>query len=386
MRRLPVGLSMFALMALAASCSGEPRVYVAIYSDSAGIEIVTSQGPDRTLDWRFTRVLTLGGEDEGPEAFYSLWPAVVTADRMGNLYVVDRANFRVVSFDSSGAHRWSAGKEGGGPGEFRMPVAVVAAPDGGVEVYDGGNNRVERYASDGTRLGSEPLGFPPYQSQYGYIDAGLVMDFGRLGPSPGQRLVIVSDGDTTELLAVEPKEPRLVEFPDCPIRVSMPVIFAPGIVWDAAGNRVAAAPGAEYAVAVFEGGRQTASFRRTLPLIEATATVAAREIPEVGLRIRAGSTECRMTPAQVVDARGFEAHAPLVRQLLVEPDGSVWVEHRVPDGDPVIDIFGADGEYKGTLPPDARFPVGFTAAGHALLLDTDDMDVTRLGVYRIEPN
>jgi len=386
MKRLLAGGTVLALAALAAACAGEPKISIAIHSDSAGIEIVTNRGPDRALDWRFTPVFALGGEEEGPEAFYSLWPAVVTADRVGNLYVIDRAHFRLVSFDSTGAHRWSAGKEGGGPGEFRMPVAVVAAPDGTVEVYDAGNNRVERYASDGASLGSEPLGFPAYQSRFSHVDAGLAMDFGRFGPADGHRLAIVSDGDTTELLTIDPSQPQLVEFPDCPIRVSMAAIFTPGIVWGAAGNRVTASPGAGYELAVFEGDRQVASFRRALPVIEATAAIAAREIPEVGMRIRAGTMECTMTPAQVVEARGFAAYAPLVSRLLVAPDGAVWVERRVPDGDPVIDVIGSDGEYLGTLSPDARFPIGFTAAGHVLLLDTDELDVMRLGVYRVERN
>ena len=71
-----------------------------------------------------------------------LLPAGLAVDD-GLVYVLDRMGHRIVTFRAAdGAHAWSTGREGGGPGEIRRPSAIAAIPGEGVVVADPGNARL----------------------------------------------------------------------------------------------------------------------------------------------------------------------------------------------------------------------------------------------------
>jgi hypothetical protein len=48
-----------------------------------------------------------------------------------------------------------------------------------------------------------------------------------------------------------------------------------------------------------------------------------------------------------------------------------------------VDIFDATGEYVGTLPPDRPWPAAFASGERILALETDELGVQRVVVYRI---
>ncbi|NIQ56025.1 MAG: hypothetical protein GWN85_21895, partial [Gemmatimonadetes bacterium] len=56
------------------------------------------------MGWEFTGLLTLGGEESGPESFYRVGRGLVDADGRGRIYVLDPTNARVVVFDAEGDH------------------------------------------------------------------------------------------------------------------------------------------------------------------------------------------------------------------------------------------------------------------------------------------
>ncbi len=353
-------------------------------TDSAGISIVRNSGADRPLDWEFTPVLTLGGADEGPEAFYTLWRSVVTTGRDGSIYVIDRPNHRVVAFDSVGGHRWSVGREGGGPGEFQWPFGVAVGADGTVEVMDIGNRKIERIAADGEYLGSVSLGPEGAIMQMERVDAGLAIELQQGMHEITDKLVIADGADTTELTSVTPAGTKLVEVPNCPIRIQQPPIFAPELTWAAGWTSVVVNEGPEYVISLFDGARRVASYRRDVEPRQATAEIAAGEFPE-GLRLRGGAIDCNVPAEDFAEARGYAPLVPTIRELLVEPDGTIWVERDwTAPGEHPIDIIAPDGSYVGTLPSDVEYPVAFTSAGHAVVIETDDLDVQRLVIYRVE--
>ena len=353
-------------------------------TDSAGISIVMSSGADRPLDWEFTPLLTLGGADEGPEAFYLLWPGIVATGRDGSIYVIDRSNHRVVAFDSAGGHLWSVGREGGGPGEFRWPSGVTVGPDGTVEVMDIGNRKIERIAADGESLGSVSLGSEGAIRQVSRVDQGLALELQEGVQELTDRLVLAQGADTTELTSVTPPGTKLIEVPNCPIRVQQPPIFAPELTWGAGWASVAVSAGPEYSIALFDGMRRVASYRRDVEPRQATAEIAAGEYPD-GLRLRGGAIDCNVPAEDFAEARGFAPLVPTIRELLLEPDGTIWVQRDwTTPGEHPIDIIAPDGAYLGTLPPEVEYPVAFTAGGHAVVIETDDLDVQRLVVYRVD--
>ncbi len=373
-----------ALCISVAGCSGGTGGSDVTRTDSAGISIVANSGADRALDWEFTPLLTLGGADEGPEAFYSLWRRIVATGRDGGIYVIDRSNSRVVAFDSAGGHLWSVGREGGGPGEFRWPAGVTVGPDGTVEVMDVGNRKIERIAGDGELLGSVSLDFESALMQFARVDEGLVLELRQGMQELTDRLVLAHGADTTELTSVTPPGTKVLEVPNCPIQIRQPPIFAPELTWAAGWVSVVVNEGPEYAISLFEGTRQVASYRRDVEPRQATAEIAAGEFPD-GLRLRGGAVDCSVSAEDFAEARGYAPLVPSIRELLVEPDGTIWVQRdwTVP-GEHPIDVMAPDGAYLGTLPSEVEYPIAFTAAGHAVVIETDDLDVQRLVVYRVD--
>lgn len=96
-----------------------------------------------------------------------IWPHGIDVDPDGNVWVTDAANssrvpegergHRVVKFSREGEVLMilgTSGVAGSGPDHFSSPADVVVADDGSVFVADGhyrnGNNRVVKFASDGT--------------------------------------------------------------------------------------------------------------------------------------------------------------------------------------------------------------------------------------------
>jgi len=66
--------------------------------------------------------LTLGNEKDKNAFFYKV--RSVKADRDGNILVLDSGNFRVQVFDKTGHFIRTFGRQGQGPGEFQLPVAM----------------------------------------------------------------------------------------------------------------------------------------------------------------------------------------------------------------------------------------------------------------------
>jgi hypothetical protein len=81
----------------------------------------------------------------------------------GALLVLDRLNSYVLVLKEPGTTPLKVGREGSGPGEFRG-AAQVYPLDGGFEVLDAGNNRVQRFDGAGHYVSARQL--PPFASNY----------------------------------------------------------------------------------------------------------------------------------------------------------------------------------------------------------------------------
>ena len=69
----------------------------------------------------------------------------VTVDRHGHVFVADFYNNRVQKFAADGTFLSAFGAKGSGPGEFDHSIAVAVAEDGHVFVSDFANNRVQKW-------------------------------------------------------------------------------------------------------------------------------------------------------------------------------------------------------------------------------------------------
>ncbi len=95
--------------------------------------------------------LIWGNQGEGEGQF--LRPRGIAVDGEGNVYVVDTGNNRVQKFDSEGEFMVSWGGLGSGPGEFQEPWGIGVGGDGTVYVADTWNHRVQAFDSEGRYLG-----------------------------------------------------------------------------------------------------------------------------------------------------------------------------------------------------------------------------------------
>jgi DNA-binding beta-propeller fold protein YncE len=92
----------------------------------------------------------IGKAGDGPGEFSA--PGGVAVSPNGDLFVADFHNHRVQQLTPDGTfvRQWGAtGEKGVGAGEFNYPTDVALARDGRLYVADGYNDRIQAFASDG---------------------------------------------------------------------------------------------------------------------------------------------------------------------------------------------------------------------------------------------
>lgn len=89
-------------------------------------------------------------------------PTDIAWDSQGNSYITDGyVNSRVAKYDRNGDWVTSWGEPGTGPGQFRLPHAIVIDKDDHVYVGDRTNQRVQVFDTNGTYLREWKVSVPP---------------------------------------------------------------------------------------------------------------------------------------------------------------------------------------------------------------------------------
>ena len=94
-------------------------------------------------------VLEWGEQGTGDGQFR---PIAVEVDNNGNVYVVDYGNNRIQKFTSEGAFLSKWGGYGEGNSQFHEPRGIAADGSGNIFVADSGNNRVQKFTSAGVYI------------------------------------------------------------------------------------------------------------------------------------------------------------------------------------------------------------------------------------------
>lgn len=381
-------LSVVALLSSLTACASEQDdIVLAERRDSAGVELVINRGPDRPLVASFTPRLTLGGRDEGPESFFRVGRGRAAVDGVGNIHVLDFDAKRVVVFDSSGKYTRTLGGPGQGPGEMMFPNTISVTADGRVAVMDFAKDGVIRWGPDGAVLPTTRIKATGPPQDIVFTDSAVIYswtDFDREAPTQ-KTLLHRERGDAVELLAsMEQPQPKMARFRNCGIMMRLPPLLSPELSWSARGSRVAVISGAEYQVAVFDGPKRML-VRRDIPPQAATLEIAQREVGD-SMRVSGGTQRCAIPPAEVAEVRGFAPVVPAARNVVIAPDGGLWVRRGGPRLEAApIDRFDRDGNYLGTLAAGAPVPIAFMPNGDVVAPEKDrESDVERLVVYRIK--
>lgn len=105
---------------------------------------------------RSTRLFPAGHQSESKVSFSS-----IVFDQVGNIYLSDAMNNRVLKLDAQGKQVAVIGQPGKGPGEFAGPQGLAIDKGGNLYVADEYNNRIQKFDAQGkfvAESGPETLG------------------------------------------------------------------------------------------------------------------------------------------------------------------------------------------------------------------------------------
>jgi hypothetical protein len=386
-RRVATGSTLVALGLMGGACAGaDDASDKLVRLDSAGVTLVLNRQTDRMLDWRFERILELGGADDGPTAFFRVFPTSIGVDSLANLYVLDAGNYTISVFDGDGRHLRSFGRQGEGPGELGFPSDLAVTPAGEVAVYDFRRRALVLFDANGSFTGTFPLPGPLQRKVALLRDGRIAAAVSQATHTPDSTdfsLLALGD-DTVEVARVRRLDRHEPQRFSC-MELALPPYFEPRVVWAAAGNRIAFNDDDHYSVRVVDGNRIASIWRRDLPVIESTLELAAWEAGRGdSLRFRMLNLDCVVPAEEAARKFGYADVAPTVRDLAIAPDGAVWLRRRteVPGRLP-IDVLDATGAYVGTLPGESPFPALFRGTDEIVTVETDGYGLPHVIVYRI---
>jgi hypothetical protein len=262
------------------------------------------------------------------------------------------------------------------------------AGDGRVSVFDARKRALMHYDAQGEYLEQVRFEIPGFPSGLALFGGEIVyssQDPRRDDDRRGTTLWIAAEGDTVAVASLITSPVKNQLFESCGVGLSLAPIFENRLLWRVAGRAVVVNREPLYVIDLHTREGLQASVRREAVLRPATQELAAQEVGEgLSIGIGSASNRCLIPPEEVVEKRGVAETVPAIRDVMVEADGTLWVQRwRVQGEEPVTDLFDTMGEYQGTLRGPHPFPVAFLPGGDVLAVEKDEFDLQRLVVYRV---
>ncbi len=356
-----------------------------LITDSAGIRVVVSRGPDRP----FGATPRLAAALVPPDSALTPLPWGIAADPLGGrIYVADRE--RVAVFASNGSWIRDIGRSGEGPGEFQGADALTLDPYGALAVWDTRRGVVSRWSSEGDLLNERraPVSYWGPGMAVGPDWTAAVTTGGTgSGPELTQRLVVVSAADTVAVLeVVQPM--GMLRLACAPSGIPAPKVLAPSVVWTARGDTLFFVDGAAYRVDGWVRGERSTSFRRPVPAVGVDGERAARAVAEGPGPYRGFMRRCATTPDEIVRSVGHVVEASPILWLAVDPSGRLWVT-RTDDalGPHRVDVLSPEGGYLGSFPFRGLVTAFLSDSVFVgLRLDVDGTGETAASIHHLVPD
>lgn len=373
-------LALGALCVLSACAADAPSDSTVTRSDSAGVKIIVNSRPDTTLSWTLTEVDVLRDSLGEPWLFTFVSPSRVLTDRAGRTYVLEGEE-GVRRFARDGRYERSFGRKGGAPGEMEFPTALLQQGDSLV-VLDVGRGVLVRWGPELDPINDIAMRDAFERVQQLAFRVGGVWVEKAVFDSTGQTSSLYGDTLPGEpLMQVKDGKPKQLQACGGQVGLMLPSFFSPEINWETAGARMLANVGPAYDLRLYEGPRLIASVRRDLPPRKPTVDDIARIYPE-GLKLQAGPrVACTIPTSELQEKIGVAELMPFVQGVALLSDGTMWVRRSLRNEDPVLDVFGSDGAYAGTV-KGFDLPVGLLPNGE-LLVTREDPDSGGFVVVRM---
>lgn len=363
-----------------------------VVTDSAGVTIVTSGGIDRPLPWTLTELVQIGGEDEGPGSFTRASLYNVGVDGRDQIHVLDGEAMQLHRFSATGEPLGSVGRAGGGPGEFGRPFGLGVSADGRRTVFDFGKQAFSHWAADDALLAEVKWSTGGARFPTGLLrrqgDTLLLVTQGGDSLMLQYTLLSIVGADTAELVSMSHPRPQMQQFA-CVV-FALPPLFSPSLKFGVGAGQVAVTSDAAYVVELFTAGGRRSVRRDIAPTVPVPAD-AKRLYPD-GMTTRfdrddGGEGNCTASAEEVAAKAGLAPFIPLVQDVTLAPDGTLWVQRRTFVGESAAtDVFDATGRYLGTM-SNRALPLGFLSGDRVLFAVEDaESGITRIGVFQLTRN
>ncbi len=275
--------------------------------------------------------LSLGGPQAvGEYAFGQVQSVAV--DDSGSIYVLDRKNFNIKVFDSSGKHLRTFGRAGQGPGEFEYPYSLSLNRVSGELMVHQLATKLIFFSKDGIFLRDLPL--KTMTVLFGVVDSrGRIYIMANIEDEKGRRFqvkMLASDGSDLAMIAEAPN-PQL-DHPD-PFR---PVSY---FVVDRDDS-------------LLYGYPQTYEIRFFRPSDHKEVKRIAREYDPVAATAAERVASEKRVPYGANITFDFSKYHSAYRRFFTSDLGHVFVEtwEMTKDGRKIYDLFDAEGRFISRMP------------------------------------
>jgi len=317
---------------------------------------------------------------DGPEESLLFRPVNILFDAEGNLYVADSGQHGILIFGRDGKFKSRIGREGDGPGEFRMPAVSYFSWEGELVVEDPGNGRRSFFNLDGEFLRSESLG-PVFMA--GSPIPKVAGEYVR----PGQGAVIMrmTMGGSDE----EPEEPGLVEVIDSEGNVKLKIGTRKeheDRMISMLLNRVSmdySPP--NHVVITFQNANEIHVYNKSTGALERIITRRLSFNPKEPKMEMVTERTTSPGGGMSIEARLVPDNDPIADDVAVDKEGRIWVlthlmtseesDEKEADGDfeglMRLEVFSMEGELLSVIPLDiAPSMITFDPSGDMWLVDT----------------
>jgi hypothetical protein len=403
--RLPSIVPLALLLPLAA-CGGDAAAAGPTVRDSAGIRIVRNDVP-AWKDGEGWSVADEAAVDIGVvdgEAAYQL-DGVSGVARLsdGRIVVADGGSRQLRFFSAEGRHLASAGRDGGGPGEFQQLSWVGVSAGDSVLAWDAEGARLSVFDSTGRFVRAfKPAGLHMHPGVEGFLGAGALL----MTPGWDPMTVLRDEGEYRETavwmrapldggapreLSRRPGQERFFG-KDGEMFTSEPVVFGRGVFVAGATDGFYAGDSDRYEVEHHgpDGALRRLIRRAHVPRPVTGADVEAYFAARGGMKVSGmpAAERARWEAAQRArrDRLPRRATLPAFAQLLVDGKGNLWVRDPQPRREEAHawSVFDPEGRWLGTVRTPAGFDVKQIGADWILGTAKDELDVEHVRVYRIQ--
>ncbi|HEX8320909.1 hypothetical protein [Longimicrobium sp.] len=315
----------------------------------------------------------------------------------GGVVLANSGSSELRWYDAAGRHVRSAGRDGGGPGEFLSLAALARGPDGRVHAWDATSLRFSTFGADARLEGYWTVpadSFGPNVDLAGVLadNSAVLLDGSStvftLSPAPqrdSMRIWHASPSGTVRRMMTIPG-PERITWGSAQGAVRSPAPFARSTLTAVGGDRVWIGDNERYEVGGYgDDGRLQRLIRR----VGDPRKVSDGEKEEYRRawreRVGSGGQVPGAALEKFLAEMPFPDTHPAFSALQMDAEGRLWIRERDDPAGSHWAVHDAEGRLAGslTLPPRAE-PLDISAH-HVVARWTDEDGVEFVRVYRFEP-